>query len=1441
MVNNSSNEELNLISDAQQQIEEQSSKQDIPSDEDFHSINNVSHPSSPQLNNSNNESKLPSNTIYSNKLQSDLDVSTTATLSKNNLTKSISDMGIYQQHIPSNYQYNKHDESIFDDEKLFPCLPTSNIHEDLVKFDEKNSELINNATIKALIVQMTSPEVIDYNLICDFFLTYRMFSNGYDIMKLLMTRLIWSLQYISSGTEFNIKIGKLVLLRTFVVLRHWIINYFVDDFNNNYQLCDLFSNTINDLINESNLIREKNNDNYFFITKIFGDLKTHWLNLINEFWSLNIDLESITNKYPYSLPLAKDLNNCKKLSKCNTEMSIHTNPSYRRSAMLSLYDQKIHYKTLIFNDDSHEEENPQYSINNLLLQHQSSRLSINNKIHEIQQQQKKLTKSPTFSTSFISKSSPAITYGGGNMSQTPTTSIKNAPKKNKRALAQSTRHNRMDIKDSALELKKTKAISIDNEDEEEKENSDVIRTPKKSGKHDTIGFSTNGNIKLPTSKVTKIVPPTPVKKMECNILNDEFNSPSRKNSFQPPTTESLNDYEFARKKSIKKLMEGWKKSLVAHSRESLFDIPYSHKSLSAKPSSENLNHLVNNAINVKSEIGNRVDVLSARIVDELEYLIRYYISDSNSNSIIHEIDGHYVDENGDEFVDVPESRPIDKEVDLKPIDVSPNNESDVDINDLSELNIIKIDNLINEKEDAIQTIKVQRNLSENILDEVNNSAESFQKPASINWNDEDVVDLEASTEKIENTPPPLGEEDEYDEFNFTKESGSGGSNVIYNEPNFNFQQSNQSLDTSTISTPSNFTQYDAEITDLGIALSPQSGKPKRISFCEKTNNNINNKRLSILSKGSAMSVMKRDSMKSYLSYDSAFSITNDSNSFKNHITMNDNGLKKKTGFNNLQDIQKINSNQEELKGAIKLRSSSHSSRKSSKKSVRYSTLYALIELPFNEADIFNDDRRASVASYPEVHNNSSIFSIALRSKNSLNRKDQLSAAITGSSNNSVAIPGISNYALKELAAIPDESMQSAEDPIEFALHKLEGKYPSKATLKKKDTDDDQNSNVEDEKIKIDDTEDILNQINNAHTEDAINMTTFENLSDDTPLTPIKTKTKQNDSFIERSTSTPESNYKISNLFEFQPHQQKFNSSIEEYQSPKIILDGYSPSSDLLSVQNIIQNKSHISFVLSYDSKTLANHFTIIEKDMLQEIDWKDLIELKWQKELTPVNSWLEIIVNDDYYIKNKGVNLVISRFNLMVNWIISEILLTSNSLEKMNIISRFIHIAQNCLILQNFSTLMQIILALTSNKIQNLKTIWRNLSPGDILLLKNLELLTSPIKNFLNLRIAINSIKSSKGCIPFVGLYLSDLTFNAERPSIIKRNITQENDENSNSNKLINFSKFRTSVHIVKSLSQCIEWSINYNLKIENEILSKCLYIQSLDEDEMRICIESNV
>ncbi|SGZ48316.1 CIC11C00000003710 [Sungouiella intermedia] len=151
------------------------------------------------------------------------------------------------------FVYNRHNESIYDDVRYFPGLKHD--QETVVKFDASNDDFINHATLRALIVQLTSPEVIDYNLICDFFLTYRTFTDSHTVMNLLLTRLIWSLQYVNSFKQDTEKIGKLVLLRTFVVLRHWILNYFIDDFLPDDKLCDTFSFYINQITHESHLIR----------------------------------------------------------------------------------------------------------------------------------------------------------------------------------------------------------------------------------------------------------------------------------------------------------------------------------------------------------------------------------------------------------------------------------------------------------------------------------------------------------------------------------------------------------------------------------------------------------------------------------------------------------------------------------------------------------------------------------------------------------------------------------------------------------------------------------------------------------------------------------------------------------------------------------------------------------------------------------------------------------------------------------------------------------------------------------------------------------------------------------------------------------------------------------------------------------------------------------
>lgn len=1335
------------------------------------------------------------------------------------------------------FAYNNHNESIFDDYRYFPGLKRD--HESVVKFDASNDEFINHATLKALVVQLTSPEVIDYNLICDFFLTYRTFSDSHTVLNLLLTRLIWSLQYINSKTEDTQHIGQLVLLRTFVVLRHWVLNYFIDDFDADPKLGDTFVFFMNQITNESAFVR----DDMVFERKIISDLKTHWLSEVEEFYNAGL---SDQNVFAMTLPLLSEVANFRKLPKLSTQTSLRTNPSFRRSAMLSLYDQRAHYKCLIHDESTTNDENPQLSINNLLFQHKSSRSSLNDKLSEFQGKNRKATRKPL---------APIQHH--------------NNPK-----------HNYKGLKDSSLALKKTSNPSAD---------ADEAETPFTSS-----GFSTNGHVKLPSSRVSTILPPTPVKKMDITLKHTPTRSDSRR---RPNFSDGSMFNEMDRKTSIKKFVDGWKKSFNETKAESPFVSPKPSNASTFKTSVQSMPEML--------QVGNRVDVLSARIVDELEYLIHYYIAEQ-SNAITEAEDRDDISRSEIKFDSPAKESFVDVDVNVdddksnrsptKPDVQEDVTNDDISMQDLPDLSIDRIDNFFKSSTSQGDRLSEQKNdrskISSFYVGQNVSGSSSFGRVASLNWNDEGNLNLEHSEELDES----LTNDEVFKEDALRAERMIKSGTQYFDVPSDN--ESNVKS-TSSISTPSDLANYKDEVVDLNIAMSPQSMKRQvtmqRINRCDSLGISMG-KRYSMMLRNSSGSMLKRESIKSYLSYDSAYSITN-----SEAKPVEGGNLKKKHAIQDLRRLAQHDGNEagfmescEFQNGSLSqwkgTRSSHFSSRSSIRKSVRFSTLCALTELPFNHCrDSYQSgsllDRNSHSGKLSAI-DDSSVFSIAAKEKVDRASKADHKSISDESSSNSVAIPGISSYVLKELAAIPDESFNSATNPIQNALSKLEGrvrlvKSKSGYTIERKDegkhqsiistqpadegtrieTFEDEKSMEEDEEAEANDihnnTEDILAEINNAVTEDAIEYSSdVEKEFEEKPLTPIKTR-------VRSALNMPSATHNMNTFLMSGTNSE--NASPFSVLSPKAVLDRYCLGSEHLTIHNVMENSSHVSFVLSYDSKSLAEHFTMIEKDMLQDIDWKELIELNWNKELTPVNSWLEIIVNDNYYTQNKGVNLVIARFNLMVNWIISEILLTKAESERIAIMSRFIHVAQHSQITQNFSTLMQIILALTSEKVSKLKETWKKLPPGDLLTLKNLEELTSPLKNFINIRLCTNQVRPSIGCIPFVGLYLSDLIFNAERPKFVKRqqkpldpparggtasvsersvtigDSTTGLDAESESERLINFSRFRTSVHIVKSLSQSIEWSRNYDYPVDEELLRKCLYIKSLDEEEMNYCVKNVV
>ncbi|PSR85594.1 hypothetical protein BD289DRAFT_482608 [Coniella lustricola] len=260
--------------------------------------------------------------------------------------------------------------------------------------------------------------------------------------------------------------------------------------------------------------------------------------------------------------------------------------------------------------------------------------------------------------------------------------------------------------------------------------------------------------------------------------------------------------------------------------------------------------------------------------------------------------------------------------------------------------------------------------------------------------------------------------------------------------------------------------------------------------------------------------------------------------------------------------------------------------------------------------------------------------------------------------------------------------------------------------------------------------------------------------------------------------------------------------------------------------NMHKCSAHLPFILAFESEVLAQQFTLIEKDALDDIDWKELIDMRWRNaENKDARSWVHFLRDADA----RGVEVVIARFNIMVKWAISEIVLTKDLEERARSIIKYIHIAMHCRRYRNFATMSQLAVALTSTEVSRLAKTWTLVPAHDTRALHELESLISPTRNFYALRAEMEGgglASASMGCIPFVGIYTHDLIFNAQRPIEIASSPTTA--------PLVNFERCRIAAGIVKALLRLLEASALYNFQPIEGITERCLWMSALSDDEIR-------
>lgn len=221
-----------------------------------------------------------------------------------------------------------------------------------------------------------------------------------------------------------------------------------------------------------------------------------------------------------------------------------------------------------------------------------------------------------------------------------------------------------------------------------------------------------------------------------------------------------------------------------------------------------------------------------------------------------------------------------------------------------------------------------------------------------------------------------------------------------------------------------------------------------------------------------------------------------------------------------------------------------------------------------------------------------------------------------------------------------------------------------------------------------------------------------------------------------------------------------------------------PTSSASAPTSIVpKNLKKIKF-LDIDALEFARQLTIIEARLYGRIRPTECLNKTWQKKL---------VKGEPDPAEN--VKALILHSNQLTNWVAQMILTQQDVKRRVVVIKHFVSIADKCRLLNNFSCLTSIISALGSAPIHRLSRTWNQVNARTTQALESMRKLMGSTKNFMEYRDALH--KANPPCIPFFGIYLTDLTFIEDGiPSVIKK--TQ----------LINFAKRAKTAEVIRDIQQ---------------------------------------
>ncbi|KAJ5072420.1 guanine nucleotide exchange factor [Anaeramoeba ignava] len=204
-------------------------------------------------------------------------------------------------------------------------------------------------------------------------------------------------------------------------------------------------------------------------------------------------------------------------------------------------------------------------------------------------------------------------------------------------------------------------------------------------------------------------------------------------------------------------------------------------------------------------------------------------------------------------------------------------------------------------------------------------------------------------------------------------------------------------------------------------------------------------------------------------------------------------------------------------------------------------------------------------------------------------------------------------------------------------------------------------------------------------------------------------------------------------------------------------------------------------IFELEPMEIAKQLTIFEYDLFCEIGVSEFFNNAWYRTTK--------------FEKSPNIVRIIDHFNSLSKFISTQIIQKQNLKERVKIVDSIIMTVTHLVEMRNFNTTVAFLAGLNSSSVYRLKRTFEKLSEKTMKKFEEIKEMFKADKAYSNLRFEMK--KSQKPFIPYLGLFLTDLTF-----------IHEGNPDSLND--LINFTKLRFEYNVLTEFYSGLDGNFDF-------------------------------